>query len=273
MTKRSKISVLGGALMAVLMMTSTAQASDIYIQPKVVEMDSTLYERCGEFCPEMDYQLIRTGQMWLDSIINKDVLAIIDVMDENDLNSAIAKQTKAFYDKPLITDRELTRELNRITDNLIRAVNTARAEDSIYSYSVMATPSMVGMHKGLVLMRIDGDIYTGGAHNLPSSYYYVFDLQNKKQLSLADVIIAGQEDALEQKLYAKFHDYLIQMDVEPSSIMESWEFAVTDNFVFDETGVEFLYQPYEITPYVFGMPSLHLSYAELKGILKSQYLK
>ncbi|UTO04100.1 RsiV family protein [Moraxella sp. FZLJ2107] len=43
--------------------------------------------------------------------------------------------------------------------------------------------------------------------------------------------------------------------------------------MLDETGVEFLYQPYEITPYVFGMPSLHLSYAELKDILKSQYLK
>ncbi len=273
MTKRSKNSVFGVVLTAALMMTGAAQASDFYVQSKWVETDSTPYESCGEYCPSVDYQLIHTGHMWLDSVINKDVLAIIDVLDEHDPNSAIAKQTKAFYDKPLVTDRELARELNRITNNLVGAVNTARAEDSIYSYSVMATPSMIGMHKGLALMRIDGNVYTGGAHDLPSSYYYVFDLTNKKLLTLDDIIIAGQQDALEQKLYAKFYDYLIQMDVEPSSIMESWEFAVTDNFVFDETGVEFLYQPYEITPYVFGMPSLHLSYAELKGILKSHYLK
>lgn len=252
---------------------SSVQASDFYVQSKWVETDSTPYESCGEYCPSVDYQLIHTGHMWLDSVINKDVLAIIDVLDEHDPNSAIAKQTKAFYDKPLVTDRELARELNRITNNLIGAVNTARAEDSIYSYSVMARPSMIGMHKGLALMRIDGNVYTGWAHDLPSSYYYVFDLTNKKLLTLDDIIIAGQQDALEQMLYAKFYEYLIEMEVEPSEIMNSWDFTVTDNFMFDETGVEFLYQPYEITPYVFGMPSLHLSYAELKGILKSQYLK
>lgn len=47
---------------------------------------------------------------------------------------------------------------------------------------------------------------------------------------------------------------------------------MTDNATLNNEGIALTYQPYEIAPYAFGMPTLTVPYAKLKGIIKPEYL-
>ncbi|MDO4250768.1 MAG: RsiV family protein [Moraxella sp.] len=269
---RNKVMAVSVMLAGMWFGTNLAGANDFYVSQKLIETDYELFAACSSQCPEIDYTLIDTGLPWLDSTINKAVVNRIDITGMTQENSQEAQVAQAFYAKPMVSDIELTNQINRLTKDIISANNEHGAE-SASTYVATAHPSLIGMHKGLVLMEIQGYYYLGGNHGLGSHTYYVFDLKNKKYLTLTDIVIKGKQTQLTQKLQAKYHQYLKDNDMDPKEMAEYWEFFVTDNFTFTKEGMEFLYQPYEITPYVMGMPSLALSYQELSGIIKPQYLK
>lgn len=243
----------------------TAYANGFYVKQLGIYPDDKLWRYCNEPCPEIDYQFVSTGQAWLDTIINKEVLAVME--SAIGTNNKTQKQVEAFYKKPIISQKELEVQVERVTKAIIIANND---EPSSASYQFVAKPELLGWHKGLVLMGMASYVYTGGAHGLSMYRYYVFDLKDKKQLRLDDILIGGKKHTLKTKLHAKYHDYLRQNDIDPATW--AWEFALTDNFSFDKDGMTFLYQPYEITPYVMGMPTLQLSYQELSGVVQAKYL-
>lgn len=255
-------------VMAIAVLLSTiTNANNFYLNSLDIEPDYQLWDNCAERCAQMDYRFVKTGHAWIDAIINKDVLATLDVGAETN-NPAIERQVQAFYKKTTVTSAELKQQLDRISKNVV----TANQQDpSPTSYYLVAKPELIGWHKGLVLMGLEADTFTGGAHGLPTYFYYVFDLQNKKSLKVDDVVIAGKKSALEQKLKLKYEAYLRQNDIDPQDW--GWDFVLTDNFTFNQEGMTFLYQPYEITPYVMGLPTLELSYQELSGVILPKYLR
>lgn len=123
--------------------------------------------------------------------------------------------------------------------------------------------------------------YSFGAHGHYGKSLYVFDLQDKKQLSLDDVITTpAKKSTLTQIAKRHFIEYLksdvdkapAMTDEEVREHLQSWEFYLNDNFVFTPDGMTFWYSPYQIGPYVMGYVVIDIPKSKLKGVIKDKYL-
>lgn len=268
-------------LVSSLAVLANAQPQSFYWQAYHPDTDSKLYDHCDKTCPDIDYTLINTGNIWLDTIINK---AVVNGLDAgNDDNPKLKASYQKFNATPLPTSREYTQQLNQAITFLVNQNNALIkergkdwAETNLPLIQQYARPDYLG-HKMLAnntleLVKLSTYTYSGGAHGLGNDSYYVFDMSNQRQLTLDDILLPNQKANLEKALKAKFIDWIKQNNDNPSEYQKMWQFHLTDNFTFSQQGLRFIYQPYEISPYALGMPELTLKYSELAGIIKPEYL-
>jgi hypothetical protein len=121
----------------------------------------------------------------------------------------------------------------------------------------------------LAVISREWDYYTGGAHGMRNRDYYVFSLDDKRQLVLNDII---REEAkpdlgnLEEAALRK------QMEIpEWIPLSEKGFFEDTlekmDDFFLAPHGLGFQWDPYEIGPYSMGIMEVVIPYGELHGVL------
>ena len=268
MTKK----LISGVLLASLCLSAAAQSfivADKYVKTK------DYYDACADKCPDIDYRFIDSGTDWLDSIINKAVVS--DLKFGND-DKVTEQRWKTFDSQAKPSQAQLTNQLNYAIADFVKA-NKAWLDESqsALKYSASSTPHYLG-HKTLKngieleLFRVDGDQYLGGAHGVSWSTYYVFDMAKKRKLKLDDIVMPNQQPVLEKMVKAEYQNYLKQNELDPAEMAQTWRFFLTDNFSFTNQGVTFLYQHYDITPYVMGMPEFTIPYSRLNGVIKPEYL-
>jgi hypothetical protein len=139
-------------------------------------------------------------------------------------------------------------------------------------YSSYLKATLLRQSGPLVLIRLDADTYTGGAHGIKATAFLNFDRQQNRALQLDDIIQDGKRPALITALQAVHEAWLIKNNATDPDTRKTWPFVETDNFALSESGVEFVYQSYAIAPYSSGQPSLTVPYAALKGILKPEWM-
>lgn len=105
-------------------------------------------------------------------------------------------------------------------------------------------------------------IYEGGAHGMYSGSYMHYDLEQKKIVQLQDIFYPNYKAALGEIILRKakeigVHLYDDIQKIEPSG-----------DFLLDEQGITFVYQPYEIAPYSEGIVEITLPYSEIRALLK-----
>ena len=113
-----------------------------------------------------------------------------------------------------------------------------------------------------ISLNIGTNEFSGGAH--PNYYSVVknFDLISGNVIELFQIIDKKFQKNFQKLLYVKFKkayglDALFTPDVKPD------EFPLPENFILGNSGMTLLYNPYEITPYVVGMPEISLSFSEI----------
>jgi hypothetical protein len=93
-----------------------------------------------------------------------------------------------------------------------------------------------------------------------------YDLNTRKKIRLADVFRAGYQQGLKealnraaQKKYGttRLSDLLLVEEIEPN-----------ENFFLTGKGICFVFQPYEIAPFVMGEQNIYLPYSYIKNIVK-----
>lgn len=260
--------------LALLTALTFSSANALVVTPKNFETKD-YYATCGDKCPEIDYQFIDTHNDWLDTIINKAVLSNLQL---NFDDKQAEKRWQSFADTPRPSKAQFVNQLNFALSQFVKANSDWRAEsESELNYSVASKPTYLGhqrLNNGheLELFSVSGEQYLGGAHGMNWVNYYVFDMVDKKQLALDDIIMPNQKVILEKIVKAEYEKYLKANGMDIKEMAETWEFFLTDNFMLDDKGITFLYQPYAITPYVMGMPEFTIPYSRLKGVLKMGYL-
>lgn len=260
---------------------ASAQSQSFYWQTYQPDMDSKLFDGCGSTCPDIQYELVNTYNPWLDTLLSKAVVNAI-ATDSEDATlkakytkfNALKSPTQAQYAEQLATSIKAL-----ITENKDLIANRGKDWDASSQALVQtwAKPQYMG-HKNLAnttleLIQLGTYHYSGGAHGLANQDYYVFDMTKQKRLTPNDILLPNKKAQLEMLVKAQFIDWIKQNDQDPIEYQKTWQFKLTDNFTFDKNGVTFIYQPYEISPYAYGMPKFTVPYAALKGIVKSDYLK
>ena len=125
---------------------------------------------------------------------------------------------------------------------------------------------------GYINYTVTHDEYLGGAH--PSSYKSTIIINpiNGNTVTLDDILEPGYKEKLTELLTAKLLEQhnarSIREAQETGFFINESGVPIPSSYTFDNNGIMFIYNTYEIAPYVFGAIHLTLTYDELKVLLK-----
>lgn len=122
-----------------------------------------------------------------------------------------------------------------------------------------------------LVMEMSGSEYTGGAHGNYGVSYMNIDMQQKRVWKMEDVMTVDSNklnmllDAEARRYFAiaateSFEDRLLTDKVMPNG-----------NICITPTGINFVYNPYEIASYADGIITLFLPYSQMKDLLKPEF--
>ncbi|MBN9483353.1 MAG: hypothetical protein BGO70_12800 [Bacteroidetes bacterium 43-93] len=126
---------------------------------------------------------------------------------------------------------------------------------------------------GWLIVESNVSDYSGGAHGNYGVSYLNMDMQNKKLWKLEDIMTVDSvklQTILEKQARkafdipagGKLSDGLLTDRVMPNG-----------NFYITNTGITFVYNPYEIAAYAYGIASFFIPYAEIKELLKPAFVQ
>jgi hypothetical protein len=126
----------------------------------------------------------------------------------------------------------------------------------------------------LVLAEYSSE-YSGGAHNMTNTTLIALDRNSGKQLKLADVLSAAGIKALPALLDKAAR---AQFGIKNTKPLDQNEFQVktilvSENFYLTETGIGFLYNPYEIKSFADGEITLFIPFATIARYVQPAFLK
>lgn len=134
---------------------------------------------------------------------------------------------------------------------------------------------VVYQHDKIVSLKIDMDDYTGGAHGMISTLYYVFDKTQNKALSLQKLIRQdklAELVILAEKAFRTGSELPEDADLEKAGFwFKDNRFALNENYCITPEGITWLYNPYEIAPYAYGTTEVSLTSEELAPYINPAY--
>ena len=108
--------------------------------------------------------------------------------------------------------------------------------------------------------------YTGGAHGMYGVVAEVYDLSTGEIVSEKDLFAPGYKGGIAKLLASALENYLADSDTDPEMLFSMPE--PNGNFSVSDDAVTWIYNPYEIAPYVMGAIELSVPWDELKPFLK-----
>ena len=147
----------------------------------------------------------------------------------------------------------------------------ARNNDSV-SWQCSIDVSVEHNTEHFVSLKVSSYIYTGGAHPLQTTVYYIITTRTPepKLLSLRDII----QDTVMFKKAAELqlrtmYDIPLHHDLRKHGfIVESNSLPLTKNFSLSRKGITLYYNPYEISPYTMGSHQINLPYSAISHYLR-----
>ncbi|MDO5687303.1 MAG: RsiV family protein [Neisseria sp.] len=184
----------------------------------------------------------------------------------------------ALLDEALLWDGSDARRNRQLRQAELRD-ETVVDGDEAYTVLMTRSAKMVGQSDDFAAFELHHYYYAqGAAHGVPTTYHAVFDLKQRRAVSLQDILLSPQAkaklDALQKQAFQR---YLQGEDDDSRQDQKVWEstlpFAATDNWTLSKGGLLFTFQPYEVGPYAMGSPELYIPTDKLRGIIRPEYLK
>ena len=246
-------------LFLLILLVNIAHSANFHVEPKYITTGNDFNQLCADDCPVLNYGLISTNDLWVQHIINTNVLSVFgSVGGENSPQDLLYKEF-AKIGQP--TDKQLTDFLKQSELNIIQThqelINNNPNQHSPL-IDISARPNYLGHQGDLELFSISEFYQVGDMVGTGSINYFVFDMIESRQLTLDDILLPNTKEKLENMVKEKFFNALKKGKVDIKKHEKKWSFFLTKNFIFTKDGIKFLYQPEQITPY---------------NIVKPEYLK
>ena len=110
--------------------------------------------------------------------------------------------------------------------------------------------------------------YTGGAHGIYGIEYHTYSLKSGLEITTGDLFTESQAERLDEVIRKKICEtYHVTTDDELSELGFFPEYiGATENFLIDDRGITFFYNPYEIGCYALGGIEVTLTREELSAL-------
>lgn len=126
-------------------------------------------------------------------------------------------------------------------------------------------------HDGLVIVELSSYLDTGGAHGMPGRGFITWSRAQHKALSLADMVVPGQEATFWLAAQEAHRGWLIASKLDQDAeFVKNWPFQRTDNIALASDAVVLKYNVYSIAPYAMGHIELKIPYARLNGVIRPE---
>lgn len=117
-------------------------------------------------------------------------------------------------------------------------------------------------------------VYMGGAHGQSTQNYFNFDMKDGSLIQEADIFKEGFEDQLSEIIRNKIiSDSYNDDEIDDLVDLESSDYQVENikpngNFYFNEEGICYVFNVYEIAPYYMGLTEVSLPFSSIKHLLR-----
>lgn len=118
----------------------------------------------------------------------------------------------------------------------------------------------------------EANAYTGGAHGNYHTLYVHYDIEHGDELNLGALIpdtYFNELTAIAERYFRK-QEQLSATDDLDNYFFDDSRFSLPDNFALEQDSILFLYNIYEIKPYVEGQTELRLPYDEIERLLSDK---
>ncbi|MGV3762172.1 RsiV family protein [Parapedobacter sp.] len=119
-------------------------------------------------------------------------------------------------------------------------------------------------------LAIHASSYTGGAHGNYATVFKHYDLQTGKSLELDDIVSQSYQNELTAVAERYFRDQEnlgVDQPLDNGYFFNQGQFNLPDNFALEPDSMLFLYNIYEIKPYVNGQTELRIPYRDIERLL------
>lgn len=239
----------------------------------------------GKNCPELSVERLQSNQPFVDEQIDQYILKELNqTLEIAPADKPLNVEAPASAAEPASSAQALTQiptpkqKLEQQVQPFIAAFlsldQEIKALSANHQISLMIKPKILNSEGPLATVVVNSSSYLGGAHGATAQTYFNFDLEQKKQVKLADILQPQQRAALEAAAYDAFKQWVVDSKLanNVAEYEQAWKFKLSDNFYLGQQGLILQYAEYEIGPYVVGLPRLMIPYAELQQVLKKPYL-
>ena len=148
----------------------------------------------------------------------------------------------------------------------------AEYPDNTMGWSFEATVDVSIVGDSLIALTTTNESFTGGAHGSYGTYFINLDPKSGKRVTLSDLLKPGYESALLKAGEEEFRNSLeLQDSVTYSDAGYEFPndvFQLNDNYGFTKEGIRFVFNIYEVAPYVLGAQDFVIPYEKIKDWLK-----
>lgn len=119
--------------------------------------------------------------------------------------------------------------------------------------------------------KSDYESYTGGAHGNYYTNFFNYDVEENKELVITDFINDYKRLLnLAESIFRKQENLSENQSLSEAYFFEKGVFSLPENFILNKNGLLFMYNIYEIKPYVSGHTELTIPYADLENMLTTK---
>lgn len=130
-------------------------------------------------------------------------------------------------------------------------------------------------HERFVCIELSSYYFTGGAHGMPLTQYYSFDMKTGAPITLKDLVLPGKMPELLKIAEASFRT---QKEVPEGQTLEQAgydfeknQFHLPEAMAMSTNGLMFYYNVYEIASYAQGTTELYLYNDDIEALLKPEW--
>lgn len=189
---------------------------------------------------------------------------ICGILDTLDYHPDVPDAAQALCDNILAEYRETLSELERIDDS----EDYWRPTITYYSY----TGYFAGRHGRAQTYILEEESYTGGAHGMYTESAFLVDRKTGNRITEAEFFTDGYREPLAGLLTERIYNLPEEDEnfegVNIDDIIFVDEIQPNGNFKVDERGVTYIFNPYEIGPYVLGIIHLLLPWEEVDPLVR-----
>lgn len=125
--------------------------------------------------------------------------------------------------------------------------------------------------KDIVILESESSGYSGGAHGNYGNDFFCFDVAAKKQLILSDIISA--DSVTLQHIVEKYFRIQYHVKSKLNEVLFNNNLPANANFYFNEKGIGFLYNPYEVASYAQGEINVNIPFSALQNYINPAFKK